>query len=59
MAEERNLKLLRAPGETPEPKLSVYGECDSCHRIKAIEVVRGHLPNGHAYGLCRRCSGVE
>lgn len=48
------VRLLRAPGEQ---KRSVYGVCDSCHRIKAIDVVRGHLPNGQAYGLCRRCSG--
>lgn len=55
---ERKLTLLRAPGDEPA-KRSVYGECDSCHRVKAIEVVRGHHPNGHAYGLCRRCSGRE
>jgi len=50
------LTLLRAPGEQ---KKSMYGECDSCHGIKAIVVVRGHLPNGDAYGLCQRCAGTS
>lgn len=52
---ERSLKLLRSPGEEPAVELSMYGECDDCHRVVAIAKVAGHLPDGRAYGLCQRC----
>lgn len=50
---------LRAPGEARPVQLHSYGECDDCHRVAAIAMVAGHMPNGDAYGLCQRCKDLR
>lgn len=53
------MNVLRFPGQPRPTPRRQYGECDQCHRLRAIVRVLGYLANGEPYGFCQTCTDMR